>query len=128
MFIRRSPAVVLSLVLSAAALTSAPSALASDGGTAKDCDNFSTYRLHVSLDEDARLKVVGSVFSQDENTWSWKFKHNGEYSASGEKRAKDADRSFRVVRSMVDLAGPDLVEFRAENDRTGEVCQGEETF
>ncbi|MEJ7774534.1 MAG: hypothetical protein WKF72_06950 [Nocardioidaceae bacterium] len=131
MFVRSSPAVVLSLVLSAAALVSAPSALASDSGTVKDfdeCDKISTYLLKVSLDEDARLDVVGSVFSEDEDTWSWKLKHNGDYSASGEKRAKDADRSFRVVRSMVDLAGPDRVEFRAENDRTGELCKGEVIF
>ncbi len=145
MFVRRSPAVLLSFVLSAAALASAPSALASDGGTAKDarsatssdaevekdvapCSATSTYKLKVTLDEEDRLLVVGSVYSSDTDAWSWKLKHNGDYSFSGEKKAKDAERSFRVVRTMVDLAGPDVVEFRAENELNAEVCKGEVAY
>lgn len=128
MFVRRSPAIVLSSVLSAAALFITPSAVASDGGTVKDvdsCDAASTYKLKVTLSDDDRLQVVGIVWSNDNDFWLWKFKHDGDYSAGGEVRAKDADLSFRIVRSMVDLAGPDTVSFRAENENTGEVCKGD---
>ncbi|GAB3767032.1 hypothetical protein FB382_001706 [Nocardioides ginsengisegetis] len=128
MHIRRSPAIVLSLVLSAAALSIAPGAVASDGGTAKDvdsCSGPSTYKLKVTPDDDGHLQVVGVVWSDDNDVWSWRLKHNGDVSYTGDVKAKDADLSFRVVRTMVDLAGPDTVVFRAENDDTGEVCRGE---
>ena len=129
MFVRRSPAIVLSLALSAAALALAPWAQASDGGTVKDddpCSAGSTNRLRVSLDDDGRLQVVGVVWSGDDDYWQWKFKHNGDVSASGAVKANDNDdasRSFRIVRTMVDLAGTDGITFRAENQNTGEVCR-----
>jgi len=128
MSIRRSPAIVLSLVLSAAALLGAPGALASDGGTAKDvdgCDAASTYKLKVVTEDDGRLTVIGIVWSNDNDVWSWRLKHNGDVSYSGDVKAKDADQSFRIVRSMVDWSGPDTIVFRAQNDDTGEVCRGE---
>lgn len=133
MFVRRGPAIVLSLVLSAAALVIAPSAMAGDGGTAKDVDDCSwntssTYKLKVSIDDDSRLQVIGVVFSDDEDVWNWKLRHNDDVSARGEVRARDADRSFRVVRTMVNLAGPDTIAFRAENSRTGEVCRGDLSY
>ena len=127
MFVRRSPAIVLSLALSAAALALAPWAQASDGGTVKDddpCSAGSTNRLRVSLDDDGRLQVVGVVWSDDDDFWQWKFKHNGDVSAAGSVKANDdTNRSFRIVRTMVDLAGTDGILFRAENQRTGEVCR-----
>lgn len=127
MFVRRSPAIVLSLALSAAALALAPWAQASDGGTVKDddpCSACSTNRLRVSLDDDGRLQVVGVVWSDDDDYWQWKFKHNGDVSAAGVVKANDdASRSFRIVRTMVDLAGTDGITFRAENQNTGEVCR-----
>ena len=126
MFVRHSPVIVLSLVLSAAALVVAPAATASDDGTVKDvdpCEKSSFNKLKISLDDDGRLQVVGVVWSDDDDFWQWKFKHNGDFSAGGEVKAKDADRSFRIVRTMVDLAGDDTITFRAENERTGEVCR-----
>jgi hypothetical protein len=132
MFVQRGPAIVLSLVLGAAALFSAPVALASDGGAAKDdCDASSTYKLRVSLldGNDSRLQVVAAVFSDDDDVWSWKFKHDGDLSASGEVQARDdIDRSFKVTRSMLNLSGEDDIFFRAENEQTGEVCKGEYDF
>lgn len=136
MSVRRSPAIVLSLVLGAAALA-APSALARDGGTAKDgaerksCDGPSDVRLRVDLVEgnSDRLEVVGAVFSADDDVWSWRLRHNGELSAQGEVRARDdVDRSFRVTRTMFNFAGVDNVVFRAENQRTGEICRVENDF
>lgn len=146
MFVRRSPAIVLGLVLSAAALAPAP-ALASDGGATeggknpgpaveapvyaksdpvlliKDCSGASAVKIRATVMSDGEIEVVGVVWSDDEDTWSWKFKHNGDFSFMGEVKAKDADRSFRIVRSMADLAGEDDVLFRAENNRTGEICK-----
>lgn len=153
MFVRRSPAIVLGLVLGAAALAPAP-AVASDGGAAKDgtpdprarvladptakraadpvkewndCGNASKVKLRATLMTNGEIEVVGVVFSDDDDVWSWKFKHNGDFSAMGDVKAKDADRSLRIVRSMIDFVGTDLVFFRAENNKTGEVCRVEAT-
>jgi hypothetical protein len=134
MSVRRGPAIVLSLVLGAAALAGAPGALASDGETAKDvdsCQGSSTYKLKVTLldGNSSRLQVVGAVFSSDDDVWSWKLRHDGDLSAAGEVRARDdIDRSFRVSRTMINFDGNDNVVFRAENNRSGEVCKGEVSF
>lgn len=128
MFVRRGPAIMLSLVLGAAALVSAPSALARDGEIAKDidsCRDSSTYKLKVATNNADRLEVTGIVWSDDEDVWEWKFKHNDDVSVDGLVRATDANKSFKIVRTMVDLAGPDTVVFRAENSVTHEVCRGE---
>jgi hypothetical protein len=137
MSVRRGPAIVLSLVLGAAALISAPSALASDGGNAKDgpgrkdCDRSSDVKLRVNTADgnSDRLVVVGAVFSDDDDYWSWKLKHGGDLSAQGEVKARDdIDRSFRVSRTMLNFDGTDTVTFRAENERTGEVCKVDVDF
>ncbi len=131
MFVRRGPAIVLS-VLSAAALVIAPVAVASDGGTAKDvdqCDKSSTYKLKVTTDADDRLEVTGIVYSNDDDIWDWKLKHNDDVSAKGDVKSNgDGDKSFKIVRTMVNLTGPDVIGFRAENQNTGEVCRGEVNY
>lgn len=126
MTVRRGPAIVLSLVLSAAALAVAPSAVAGDGGTVKDtdsCEKSSTVRLKVETVDGDRLAVTGIVWSDDEDVWDWKFKHNDETSYDGDVKAKDADKSFKIVRTMVNLTGPDSIVFRAQNRATNEVCR-----
>ncbi|MCR6030873.1 hypothetical protein GGQ22_05390 [Nocardioides sp. zg-579] len=171
MFVRRSPAIVLGLVLSAAALVPAP-AVASDGGAAEgvpapvvaaagsasstsdgaglvptlsadgtaakrrkdtqnsfwgNCQDGSRVKLRTTMMTNGEIEVVGVVFSDDDDVWSWRFKHNDDLSFMGEVRAKDADRSLRIVRFMVDLYGPDVVLFRAVNQKTGEACKVEGT-
>lgn len=135
MLVRRGPAIVLSLVLSAAAFAVAPSAVAKDGGTATDvqkdrdpCNKgTSTYaRLKVTTLENNnyRLLVVGSVFSNDTDTWEWKMRHNGTLSDEGRARGNQDDGlSFRISRTMINFYGDDDIVFRAENQRTGEVCK-----
>lgn len=137
MFVRRGPAIVLSLVLSAAALISAPGALASDGGAAKDNDletaksncnspELPTARLKVSTVDgnESRLQVVGVVFSDDSDLWEWRLKHNGVVSDDGRARGReDIDRAFRVSTTMINFYGVDTVVFRAENLQTGVVCR-----
>ena len=143
MSVLRSLAFGLSLVLSSAALVGASSALASEGETAKidyrlaepekelfRCDGASKVKVKVEAEEDGVLEVVGVVFSVGEDKWLWKFKHNDDFSAKGAVAAKEreVDRSFRVVSSMINLLGSDLVTFRAENDTTGEVCVAELSY
>jgi len=134
MFVPRGPAIVLSLVLGAAALFSAPGALASDGGAARDgngpvrikCDNNSDVRLNIkAIDGNSdRFLVIGAVFSDDDDVWDWSMRHNGDVSAQGDIQARDdIDRSFRISRSMLDFYGVDDIAFRAVNQRTGEVCR-----
>jgi hypothetical protein len=133
MIVRRSPAIVLSLVLGAAALSGAP-ALAKDGGTAKDgvdwsaCGAGTATRAKLKVDtldgNDSRLSVVGAVWSDDGDVWLWKLKHNGDVSDDGRARGnEDTDLSFRVIRTMINFYGEDDIVFRAENQRTGEVCR-----
>lgn len=135
MFVRRGPAIVLSLVLGAAALTSVP-ALASDGGAAKDngevqrefCDGpgSAVTRIKATPIEgnSYRFRVVGAVFSDDSDLWDWKIRFNGTVTDEGRARGReDSDLAFRVSRMMIDFSGPDTVSFRAENLRTGEVCR-----
>ena len=63
------------------------------------------------------------VFSEDDDVWEWKLKHNDDVSAKGTVKARDADRSFRIIRDMVDFSGTDDIDFRGENTVTGEVCR-----
>ena len=132
MIVRRGPAVVLSLVLGAAALSVAP-ALAKDGGVAKDidrdpCDPSSVSRAKLKVEQvdgnNSRLQVTGTVWSDDSDIWDWRLKHNGEVSDDGRARgSEDTDLSFRVIRTMINFYGEDDIVFRAENERTGEVCR-----
>lgn len=135
MFVRRGPAIVLSLVLGAAALFTVPSAAWSDGGNATDvqkqpdgCGSGTVTRAKLkvgTLDgNNSRLLVTGNVWSDDSDVWAWRLKHNGEVSDEGRARgSEETDLSFRVIRTMINWDGSDDVVFRAENQRTGEVCR-----
>jgi hypothetical protein len=132
LIVRRSPAIVLSLVLGAAALSGAP-ALAKDGGATKDvdrdpCDPSTVSRAKLKVDyldgNTSRLIVTASVWSDDADTWEWKLRHNGGVSDNGRARGREeTDLSFRVIRTMINWDGVDDIVFRAENQRTGEVCR-----
>src|SRR6476659_4334648 len=112
---RRGPVIVLSLVLSAAALVSVPSTAAGDDGAAKDrdpCGNGSI-KMVVEPYGDGRFQVTGIVFSNDDDIWSWRIRHDDATSADGEVRANgDNDRSFKIVRTVVDQPGGDFIAFR----------------
>ncbi|MEP9365082.1 hypothetical protein ABLE68_19115 [Nocardioides sp. CN2-186] len=135
MFVRRGPAIVLSLVLGAAALFVVPSAAWSDGGNASDvqtardgCDTGTTSRAKLKVapvdGNNLRLAITGTVWSEDSDAWDWKLKHNGELAFDGRARGnEDSDLSFRVNRTMFDGYGEDDIVFRAQNARTGEVCR-----
>lgn len=135
MLVRRVPAIVLSLALGAAALVSAPIAFAGDGGNATDvqkdrdtCGANTSTRAKLKVgtleDNNSRLLVVGTVWSDDNDVWEWRMRHNGELSFEGRARGReDVDLAFRVSRTMINWDGADDIVFRAENLRTGEVCR-----
>ncbi|MGA8257278.1 MAG: hypothetical protein WB767_11965 [Nocardioides sp.] len=128
---RRGIVATLSLVLGAAALVSAPVAVSSGNDSAReDCARSSEHRLRVVVNDEnsSRLTVIGVVFSNDEDVWEWRMKHNGDISADGKVQAKDRERSFRIQRTMIDLTGPDTIQFAARNTVTGELCIQERDF
>ncbi len=103
MSVLRSLAFGLSLVLSSAALVGAPSALAGEGETAKidfraaepdqsfsPCSGTSRVKVKVSADDQGQLEAVGVVFSEGEDVWSWKFKHDNDFSARGQSWPRNA--------------------------------------
>lgn len=128
MIVRRGPGIVLSLVLSAAAFVMAPSAVADDVGAAKDvdpCTLSATVKLRAVTRDDGRIEVIGTVWSNDDNVWDWKFKHNGERSFDGAVIAEgDEAKSFKIERTMLP-SPPDTIVFRAENRANGQVCRAE---
>ncbi len=87
-----------------------------------------TWKLKVQQEENGSLTVIAAVFSEDTDEWGWKLKHNDDVSAKGTVTARDADRSFRITRSMIDFSGPDEITFRAGNKDSDEVCRGDVTF
>ena len=130
MIVRRRLATVLTLGVGAAALVLAPSAMAGGGEPVKDkdeCEKSSVVKLKV-VPDGGNFEVVGVVWSDDDDIWDWKMKHNGDESAEGDVKAKDADKSFKITRTMVDFVGPDKFVFRADNRRTGEVCRAALTY
>lgn len=131
MYVRRGPGIVLSLVLSAAAFVMAPSAMADDVGTAKDvdpCSQAATVKLRATTRDDGRIEIIGTVWSNDDNVWDWRFKHNGDISFEGAVVADgDEAKSFRIERTMVP-SPPDNIIFRADNRANGQVCRAEINF
>ncbi|HEY0953033.1 hypothetical protein [Nocardioides sp.] len=114
---------------------SAPIAFAGDGGNATDvqkdrdtCGAGTPTRAKLKVgtleDNNSRLLVVGTVWSDDDDVWEWRMRHNGELSFEGRARGReDVDLAFRVSRTMINWDGADDIVFRAENLRTGEVCR-----
>lgn len=121
---RRAPHAVLAALVSASLLVLAPSAQARDDveKTINSCKDTSSVKLKAEDAGSGVIQVSASVFSEDDDTWDWKLKHNGDLSYKGTVQAKDADRSFRIIRNMADFSGVDDIAFKAQNNATGEVC------
>lgn len=128
----RAPRIVAAALLAASMVLAGPSASArKDDGSIKDrssCRASSSVKLKIEPESTGVIQVTAVVWSDDSDTWSWKMKHNDDVSAKGEVKAKDADKSFKIVRDMADFSGPDYVEFRAQNEATGEICKNELTY
>ena len=109
----------------------APAALAKNDEAKKDkddCRETSSVKLKVEPESGGVLQVTAVVWSDDSDVWDWRMKHNDDVSARGTVKAKDADKSFKIVRDMADFSGPDDIEFRAQNTVTGEVCKNQIVF
>jgi hypothetical protein len=121
---RRAPRLVTVLLLALSLGLSGPAAQArKDTEVAKEsCKATSDVKLKAEPDGTGVIKVIAVVFSEDDDVWDWRLKRNDEVSAKGSVKAKDADRSFRIIRTMVDPPGTDDIGFRAQNTATGEVC------
>ncbi len=123
---RRAPRLVAGLLLAVSMVLAGPSAVAKkDDSLVKDvdtCKKSSVVKLRAVDAGNGIIQVSASVFSEDDDTWDWRMRHNGDLSYKGTVKAKDADRSFRIVREMADFSGLDEISFRAQNNATNEVC------
>jgi hypothetical protein len=122
---RRAPRSILAGLLASVVLLAVPAAQARDADAVKDkdsCKETSSVKLKAEPDDAGYLKATAVVFSQDDDVWEWRMRRNDDVVAKDSVKAKDADRSFRIIRRMVDPAGTDEIGFRAENTATGEVC------
>jgi hypothetical protein len=122
----RAPRILAGLLLAVSMVLAAPSATAKKSEVEKqmfDCRASSSVRLKIVPRDSGILEVTAIVFSEDDDVWDWKLRHNGDLSGKGTVKAKDADRSFKVVRDMADFPGIDDVDFRAQNTATNEVCR-----
>ncbi|WP_300640855.1 hypothetical protein [Nocardioides sp.] len=120
----RAPRILAGLLVATSMVLVGPSAVAKDDfEVAKEpCRKTSDVKLRAEDAGSGVIQVSASVFSEDDDTWDWKLKHNGDVSYKGTVKAKDADRSFRIVKEMADFSGLDEIVFRAQNNATGEVC------
>lgn len=122
----RAPRILAGLLLALSMVLAGPSAIARKSEVEKktfDCRATSSVKLKAEPEGTGLIKVTAVVFSEDDDKWDWKLKHNDDASAKGEVKAKDADRSFRIIRDMADFSGVDYIDFRGQNQATGEVCK-----
>jgi len=129
----RAAAVVL-----AAGLTVASAGLAAadhgGGGGGSDvrreghCSGAAHWKLKVKPN-DGRLEVEIEVDSnRNGQTWTWRILHDGYVSYRGSRVTRAPSGSFSVERRVVDMAGSDLIGFRAKNAATGQTCRGHLTY
>ena len=86
------------------------------------CSGSADWKLKVKTD-DGRLEVEGEIDSNIAGQqWRWTLRHNGSVSDRGTGTTGGRSGSFEVERTIVNLAGTDVVTFRAVRD--GQVCRG----
>ena len=88
------------------------------------CSGSAHWKLKVKPD-DGRLEVEGEVdANRNGQVWSWRILHDGYVSYRGTRTTRAPSGSFSVHRRVVDMAGTDLIGFRASNSATGQTCRG----
>ena len=86
------------------------------------CSGRAAWKVKVESD-DGRLEVEAEVDSgRTGQGWRWKLRHNGSVTSRGRGWTSGSSGSFEVERTIVDLAGTDVVSFRATY--AGQVCRG----
>ena len=112
------------LLLTTIATTAAAAAGDDDVVRRGSCTGATDWKVKAG-DEDGRIEVEAEVDSNRRNqTWRWRIVHNGSVSARGTATTRPPSGSFEVRRVVVDLAGTDVIRFRARNPRSGELCRG----
>jgi hypothetical protein len=105
-------------------------ATAKDGDIIREgsCSGQTDWKLKLSP-EDGRIEVE---FEVDQNrvgrTWNVRLKRDGTVFWRGQRTTHAPSGSFEVRRVTNDSAGPDLIQARAVNPASGEVCRGAATF
>jgi hypothetical protein len=124
-------ALALAPVVSSAVLTATPAVAGDDDDEIRregSCTSGTDWKVKAKSD-DGRIEFEGEVDSNvNGQTWSWRMKHNGSVSARGTGTTHGPSGSFDVERKLADLAGTDMLVFRAKNPATGERCRGAIAF
>src|SRR5688572_12855125 len=113
--------------LSLTALTASPAVAGDDdddevqrNGT---CSYGTDWKIKAKSD-DGRIEVEAEIDSNKVGqTWTWKFKDNGNVFAKGQSTTTAPSGSFEVERKPANLAGTDHFVFRAVHPKSGEVCR-----
>jgi hypothetical protein len=113
-------------VLAAMVLAETPATAHDDGDEIRregTCSRGTEWKVKAKED-DGRIEFEGEVDSnQNGQSWRWKMKHNGSISAQGTSTTKGPSGSFEVERKLTNLAGTDLLVFKAKNLGSGERCR-----
>ena len=124
----RTKTITATLALASLAATIGAAPASASGGDddrvirTGSCSAGAGLKLKVKTD-DGRLEVEGEVDSNVAGQqWRWTIRHNGSVSDRGTATTTARSGSFEVERKIVDLAGTDVVAFRAVRD--GQVCRG----
>jgi hypothetical protein len=124
----RSVAAALAVPALAVVVLTTPPAGASGGDDNEvrnngTCSSGTDWKIKAKSD-DGRIEVEAEIDSNNVGqTWSWKFKHDGNVFASGQSVTRAPSGSFEVERKPANHAGTDQFVFRAVNPKSGEVCR-----
>lgn len=103
---------------------------AKDGDVTRtgSCSKSADWKLKAGP-RDGRIEVEGEVDSNVAGqNWTWRILHNGTVSAKGLAKTTAPSGSFSVERKVVNLAGKDIIGWRATNRGSGETCRGSLTL
>jgi hypothetical protein len=99
----------------------------SDGRREGTCSRGADWTLKAKPD-DGRLAVELEVdASRRGQTWTWRILHDGYASYHGSRVTRGPSGSFSVERRVVNMAGSDVIGFRAKN-AAGQTCRGQLTY
>jgi hypothetical protein len=93
-----------------------------------NCSRAADWELKVKPD-DGRLEVDLEIdANRNRQRWTWRILHDGYVSYHGERMTRAPSGSFSVERRLVDMAGVDVIGFRAKNPATGQLCRGHVSY
>jgi hypothetical protein len=117
--------VIAAAVLMLAGVGGVPASASGGGGVEGrgTCSKGSEWRLDADP-QGGRIRVEAEVDTHvDGQHWTWRLLHDGGVSARGHAVTQDGG-SYKVQRTMVDVAGVDSIGWRSTDAATGEHCAG----